>query len=72
MTAMPKVADPAEAKAWLRDAHPGWSIVRSDRGRWWGFLDTRLRGKDAVPTRITDVNADTAEQLHELLDAAET
>ncbi|TDD31201.1 hypothetical protein E1287_27170 [Actinomadura sp. KC06] len=72
MTAMPKVTDPAQAKAWLKDAHPDWSIVRSDKGRWWGFLDTDKRGKDAVPVRTTAADADTPQKLHELLDAAES
>ena len=72
MTAMPKVTDPAQAKAWLKDAHPDWSIVRSDKDRWWGFLDTNKRGKDAVPNRTTAADADTPQKLHELLDAAES
>jgi hypothetical protein len=70
MTAMPRFAGPAEARAWLKDAHPDWSIVHSDKGRWWGFLDTKKRRKDAVPYRTTAADADTPEKLHELLDAA--
>ncbi|MFC4054079.1 hypothetical protein ACFOY4_30675 [Actinomadura syzygii] len=54
-------------KAWLRKAHPHWSIVETDRHRWWAFLDMDQRGKDAVPVRTTDVNADTPLELHDLL-----
>lgn len=72
MTATINAADPTQAIAQLREAHPDWSIVHSDADRWWGFLDTRLRGKGTVPDRTTDVDADTPEALHELLAAAES
>ncbi|MEU8309813.1 hypothetical protein AB0C84_40205 [Actinomadura sp. NPDC048955] len=73
MEATTGAADPTEqAKAWLKAAHPSWSIVHSDQDRWWGFLDTRARTKDGSVARTTDVDADTAERLHELLTAAES
>ncbi|MFC4049037.1 hypothetical protein ACFOY4_05015 [Actinomadura syzygii] len=62
----------ADPKAWLKGAHPHWSIVESDKHRWWAFLDMDQRGTYAVPVRTTDVNADTPEELHDLLTKAES
>ncbi|HEY8480973.1 MAG TPA: hypothetical protein VIL71_14195 [Spirillospora sp.] len=43
----------------LRD-FPEWNFVRSDKGRWWAF---RLPPRDD-PNRVSDVDADTADELH--------
>lgn len=78
MTTPTNAADPTaqgvarEKKAWLQKEHPDWSIVHSSADRWWAFLDTSKRGKNAVPVRTTDAEADTPEGLHELLVKAES
>lgn len=59
----------AEEKARLRAEFPGWSIVHSSAGRWWAFRD---QGRSAAARRlvqhkVTDVDANTSEELHEKL-----
>lgn len=71
MTATPLPA----AERWkeqLKEAHPDWSIVFSNRGRWWAFLAAYRRGKDAVPVGTVCAEADTPEELHALLVKAES
>ncbi|WP_344907089.1 hypothetical protein [Actinomadura meridiana] len=63
-----EVADPT--KAMLAKAHPNWSIVHTDVGRWWAFLDPKLRRRDSDPTQIVDVDADSPEELDAKLAAA--
>ncbi|GAA4238890.1 hypothetical protein GCM10022254_56730 [Actinomadura meridiana] len=53
-------------KARLKAEFPGWSIIHSDRGRWWamrGPLDREDLSREA------SVDADTAEELAERIRA---
>ncbi|MCP9951244.1 hypothetical protein [Actinomadura madurae] len=57
-----------EIKVRLREAFPGWSIIRTrDTGRWWA---TRGPLVDDELDREADVSADTPEQLAEKILAA--
>ena len=56
---------PEEELAKLQEEFPDGSFIRSDKGRYWGFLPPR----DGNPNRI-DADADTAEELRAKLRAA--
>ncbi|MFP3962350.1 hypothetical protein SMC26_08475 [Actinomadura fulvescens] len=54
-----------EIKRGLRGESPGWSIITTDRDRWWA---TRYPVHDPATRRlvehsVTAVDADTAEKL---------
>ncbi|MFI0451139.1 hypothetical protein [Actinomadura sp. 6N118] len=60
----------AEAKAALRRDFPGWSIITTNRERWWA---TRNPDRDPMTNRLMDhhvtaVDADSAEDLRQQLD----
>lgn len=66
-------ATTAEVKARLRADFPAWSIITTDRGRWWA---TRNPVEDPATRRrvdytVTAVDADTAAQLRAKLCAAD-
>ncbi|GAA2636942.1 hypothetical protein SMC26_15860 [Actinomadura fulvescens] len=54
-----------EVKARLRAEFPGWSIITTNRGRWWAtrnpVRDPRTRR--LVDHHVTALEADTAEEL---------
>ncbi|RKS79268.1 hypothetical protein BZB76_0720 [Actinomadura pelletieri DSM 43383] len=56
----------ADARARLKADFPGWSIIHSDRGRWWA---TRGPLADKDLNREASVDADTPEQLAEQIRA---
>ncbi|RKS76499.1 hypothetical protein BZB76_1855 [Actinomadura pelletieri DSM 43383] len=64
MTSTPTSA--ADAQARLKAEFPGWSIIHSDRGRWWATRGPLLR-EDL--NREASVDADTPEQLAEQIRA---
>jgi hypothetical protein len=53
-----------EAKARLKDEFPGWSIICSNRGRWWATRGPMTRD---ILNRPSDLDADTAEGLAALI-----
>lgn len=55
-----------QVKARLREEFPGWSIIRSDRGRWWATRGPLLR---ADLNREASADAGTPEQLAEQIRA---
>jgi hypothetical protein len=55
-----------EAKARLREEFPGWSIIRTDRGRWWGTRGPLVR-EDL--NQQASAEADTPEALAEAIRA---
>lgn len=55
-----------EAKAWLEGQFPRWSIIRTDRGRWFGCRGPLL-SEDL--DRQASVEADTPEGLAEKMRA---
>ncbi|MGP4029683.1 hypothetical protein [Actinomadura sp. 3N407] len=59
------------AKAELKRDFPDWNIVHSNTDRWWAFLapDRRESRPDVHPL---DIDADTPEELHDKLAAAES
>ncbi|MGI5165282.1 hypothetical protein ACQEU3_13065 [Spirillospora sp. CA-253888] len=57
---------PEVVKAELRAEFPGWSIIHTDRGRWWATRGPLPRDQ---ANRIADVEADTPEQLRARLQA---
>ena len=64
---VPPTAEDAAARRTLATHFPDWSIIRtSDTGRWWALrkpeAKPRWRGDD-----VTEVDADTAEELRERL-----
>ncbi|MQY03586.1 hypothetical protein [Actinomadura macrotermitis] len=54
----------AEAKAALSDRFPNWSIIQSDRGRWWATRGPLSR--DRAHLRA-DADADTPAELGAML-----
>ncbi|WP_242902646.1 hypothetical protein [Actinomadura terrae] len=54
--------DVERAKARLREEFPGWSIIYTDRGRWWA---TRPTAVDEDPPRAESgtLDADTPDDL---------
>ncbi|KAB2340645.1 hypothetical protein [Actinomadura rudentiformis] len=62
----------AETKNRLRLDFPGWSIITTNRGRWWA---TRNPVRDPTTRRLVDhsvtaLEADTAEELRDKLTEA--
>ncbi|MFI0451881.1 hypothetical protein [Actinomadura sp. 6N118] len=60
----------AEAKAALRRDFPGWSIITTNRDRWWA---TRNPERDPETRRLVDhsvtaLDANTAEELRAQLE----
>ncbi|WP_433465809.1 hypothetical protein [Spirillospora sp. CA-128828] len=58
-----------EIKDALRDEFPAWSIIRSDRGRWWanrGPLVSETLSEQAC------VDADSAEELRDKIREVES
>lgn len=53
-----------EAKARLKDEFPEWSIIYSNRGRWWATRGPLLNENFDQPG---DVSADTPEDLAEAI-----
>ncbi|WP_210748142.1 hypothetical protein [Actinomadura latina] len=53
-------------KARFREEFPGWSIIRTDRGRWWATRGPLTR-EDL--NREASADADTPEQLAERIRA---
>jgi hypothetical protein len=51
-----------EAKAKLQEEFPGWSIIYTNRGRWWATRGPLTR---ALLNRPADVSADTPKGLVE-------
>lgn len=49
-----------ETKARLKAEFPGWSIIRSNRGRWWATRGPLTR---EILNRPSDLDADTPEGL---------
>lgn len=58
--AVPGTSAVEQAKARLRAEFPGWSIIRTDRGRWWATRGPLVR-EDL--NQEASVEADTPEQL---------
>ncbi|KAB2341874.1 hypothetical protein [Actinomadura rudentiformis] len=66
MTQTRPAAGTDEIKAALRRDFPGWSIITTNRDRWWA---TRNPERDPVTGRLVDhfvtaVEADTSDELH--------
>ncbi|WP_329518633.1 hypothetical protein [Spirillospora sp. NBC_01491] len=61
---LPLTGTDEEIKAQLRAEFPAWSIVVTDRSRWWAF-----RGPMTSETfsEASDFEADSAEELREKL-----
>ena len=51
-----------EAKAKLQEEFPEWSIIFTNRGRWWATRGPLTR---ALLNRPADVSADNPEELAE-------
>lgn len=66
METVPNPADVADAKARLKAEFPEWSIIVTDRGRWWGTRGPLVR-EDLNEQASAD--ADTPEQLAEKIRA---
>lgn len=62
--------NPEAMKARLKAAFPSWSIIHTDRGRWWATRPTLVR-EDLSHTAGATIDADTASQLYFKLKAAE-
>ncbi|WP_141579642.1 hypothetical protein [Actinomadura sp. WMMA1423] len=60
METVPNETTNADAKARLKDEFPDWSIIHTDRGRWWATRGPLTR---AILNRVADVSADTPEGL---------
>jgi hypothetical protein len=56
---------PEAAKAALRSEFPDWSIIHTDRDRWWAIRYPILNrsGWPANGHAITEIDTDTAEEL---------
>ncbi|GAA2295176.1 hypothetical protein GCM10010402_62170 [Actinomadura luteofluorescens] len=52
--------DATDVKARLKAEFPGWSIIRSNQGRWWATRGPLTR---EILNRPSDLDADTAEGL---------
>lgn len=64
----PTADDFADVKAKLKAKFPRWSIIHTDKGRWWATRGP-LTKEDL--SRVSDVNADSPAELYVLLEAAE-
>lgn len=58
--ALEAIADSGDPKRVLRARFPEWSIIQSDKGRWWA---TRVPPRDDM-SHISDVDADTPAELY--------
>ncbi|GAA2397978.1 hypothetical protein GCM10010191_00810 [Actinomadura vinacea] len=56
----------------LADDFPGWSIIHTDRGRWWAIRLPVMNRSTGWPATfdVSEVEADTAELLREKLTEA--
>lgn len=68
MNAVGFTGDVEDDKAALKAAFPGWSIIRTNKGRWWATRPTLVR-EDLSRTDGATYDADTAVALYELLAA---
>jgi len=59
------VSNATEIKAQLRAEFPGWSILYTDRRRWWATRGPKPG--EQVNNGASALDADTPEQLRELL-----
>lgn len=61
-----------DAKTKLARDFPGWSIIHTDRGRWWALRLPRIDRSTGWPAhyRVSEVIVDTAEELREKLTEA--
>ena len=63
--------DPDEdARQRLKDDYPSFSIIVTDRGRWWATRPTLVR-EDLSRTEGATLEADTPGELRELLEKAD-
>ncbi|WP_067473427.1 hypothetical protein [Actinomadura hibisca] len=70
----PPTADTAAVKASLREQFPGWQIIPTDRGRWWGVREPLPIGDDGAVNdhgQTSVVIAETPDELRERLAAAD-
>jgi hypothetical protein len=66
----PSDADPKTIKAALRKEFPGWSIILSDRDRWWATRNPR-RTHRLLEHGVTALETDSPHELRaQLLKAA--
>lgn len=62
--------DVSDLKAMFRDRFPGWSIIRTDRGRWWATRPTLVR-EDLSRADGATYDANTPAELYVKLEDAE-
>ncbi|WP_433464353.1 hypothetical protein [Spirillospora sp. CA-128828] len=58
--------DTEQVKEQLRAEFPGWSIIRTDRGRWWATRGPLVREE---LNEEASADADTPEELAEAIRA---